>query len=103
MIIQQPLIITICVNRFRQSRTRRLTKNTTYILCNRSVSLTDFDGQLMDLILHKGLSTNSGHYISMVKVCDIWFECDDVKITNISVTLILFIWYFTKEAHDGNI
>ncbi len=37
----------------------------------------------MGLILHKGLSTNSGHYISMVKVGDIWFECDDVKITKI--------------------
>ncbi len=35
----------------------------------------------MGLILHKDLSTNSGHYISMVKVGDIWFECDDVKIT----------------------
>ncbi len=37
----------------------------------------------MGLILYKGLSTNSGHYIFMVKVGDIWFECDDVKITKI--------------------
>ncbi len=37
--------------------------------------------------------------------------CDDIKTTNIeltlsvtiSVTLILFIYYFTIEAHDGNI
>ncbi len=61
----------------------------------------------MGLILHKGSSTNSGHYISMVKVGDIWFECDDVKSLElsltISVTLILFIYYFTKEAYDGNI
>ncbi len=33
--------------------------------------------------MHKGSSTNSRHYISMVKVGDIWFECDDVKITKI--------------------
>ncbi len=58
VIIQQPLITTICVNRFHQSRTGRLSKNTAYILCNRSVSLTDFDGQLIGLILHKGSSTN---------------------------------------------
>ncbi len=83
VIIQQPLITTICVNRFHQSRTGRLSKNTTYVLCNRSISLTDFDGQLMGLMCHKGSSTNSGHYISMVKVGDIWFECDDVKITKI--------------------
>ncbi len=83
MIIQQPLITTICVTRFHQSRTGRLTKNTAYILCNRSINLTDFDGQLMGLILHKGSSTNSGHYLSMVKVGDVWFKCDDVKITKI--------------------
>ncbi len=45
--------------------------------------VTDFDCQFMGLILHKGSSTNSGHYISMVKVGDICFECDDVKITKI--------------------
>ncbi len=77
------LITTTCINRFHQSRTGRLTKNTVYILCNRSISLTDFDGQLMGLLLHKRLSINSGHYISMVKVGDIWFECDDVTITKI--------------------
>ncbi len=101
-IIQQPLITTICVNRFHQSRTSSLTKNTTYILCNRSISLTDFDSQLIGVILHKGSSTNSVHYVSMVKVGNICFQCDDVKITK-SVTLILFISYFTKEACDGNI
>ncbi len=52
-------------------------------MCNRPIGLTDFDGQLMGLILDKGSFTNSGHYISMVKVDDIWFECDDVKITKI--------------------
>ncbi len=57
--------------------------NTAYVICNRSISLTDFDGQLMDLILHKGSSTNSGHYISVVKVGDIWLESDDVKFTKI--------------------
>ncbi len=32
----------------------QLTKNTAYILYNSSISLTDLDGQLMGLILHKG-------------------------------------------------
>ncbi len=40
------------------------------ILCNRSISRTDFEDNLMDLILHKELSTNLGHYIPMVKVGD---------------------------------
>ncbi len=83
VIIQQPLMTTICVTIFHQSRAGRQTKNTTYILCNRSISLTDFDGQLMVLILHKGLSTNSSHYLFMVKVADILFECNNVKITKI--------------------
>ncbi len=72
-----------CVNRFHQSKTGRLSKNTAYIMCNRSISISDFDGQLMGLILHKGLSTKSGKYLSIVKVCDIWFECYVVKITKI--------------------
>ncbi len=65
------------------------------------------EGGRHSLILHKRLSTNSGHYLSIVKVGDIGFECYDVMITKIeliiSVTLILFICYFTKEVHDGNI
>ncbi len=62
--IQLPLITTICVNRFHNSRTGRLSKNTVYILCNMSISmisLTDFEGQLMGLIVQIGSSTNSGH------------------------------------------
>ncbi len=66
-----------------QSRPSRLTKNTAHILCNRSTSLTAFDGQLMGLSLHKGSATNSGHYLSIVKVGHIWFECDNVQITKI--------------------
>ncbi len=81
VIIQQLLITIICINIFHQSRTCGLTQNTAYILCKRSISLTVFDGQLMGLILHKWSSTNSGNYLSMVKVGDIWFECNDVKIT----------------------
>ncbi len=83
VIIQQHLITTICVNRFHQLRTGRLSKNRAHVLCNRSISLTHFDGQLMGPSLHKGSSTNSGHYISMATVGDIWFACDDVKITKI--------------------
>ncbi len=45
--------------------------------------LSDFDSKLMGLILHKGSSTNSVHYISMVNVGDLWFEWDNVKITKI--------------------
>ncbi len=39
----------------------------------------------MSLILHKGSSINSGHYIYIVKVGDVWFECGDVKITKIEL------------------
>ncbi len=85
VIIQQPLITTICVNRFHQSRTGRLSKNTAYVLCNRCTILTAIDGQLIVLILHIGSSINSGHYISIGKVGDIWFDCDDVKITKIEL------------------
>ncbi len=35
VIIQQPLITTIFVNRFHKSRTARLCKHTAYVLCNR--------------------------------------------------------------------
>ncbi len=68
VIIQQPLITTICINcinRCHQSRTGRLTKNTAYVLCNRSISHPNFEGHVMGL-MHKGSSTNSGHYTSMV-------------------------------------
>ncbi len=56
----------------------RLSKNTAYVLCNRYISLTDFNGQLISLILD-----NVDHYIYMIKVGDLWFEFEDVKITKI--------------------
>ncbi len=87
VIIQQLLITTICVNRFHQSMTGRLTKNTAYILCNRFISLTDvpldIDGHLVGFILHKRSSTYSCHYIPIVKIGDLWFECYNVKINKI--------------------
>ncbi len=57
----------------------------------------------MDLILNKGSFTNMDHYMFMVKVGDIWYECDNVKITRIEFNQILFISYVIKEACDGNI
>ncbi len=98
MIIQPPLITTSCVNRFHQSRTGRLTKNTAYILCNRSIS---------PLILHKWLSTNSGHYISMVKIGDIWFECNYFKVTKIEFNNLcnsntVYMLLCTMETFKGH-
>ncbi len=59
-------------------------------------------------MLYKGLSTNSGHYISMVKTLVTFglrvMILKPLKSSlTISVTVILVICYFTKEAHDENI
>ncbi len=83
-------------------------------------SLTEFHIQLMGLILHKGSTTNTSHYISIVQVGDIWFECDEVKITtlefnkfcNSNIVYMLFYkfnkctmetfkvnWYGTNKCH----
>ncbi len=97
--IQQHLITTICVNIFQQSRNGRLTKNTAYILYNRSFSLT-LTIIWWVLFCIKVSSTNSGHYLSIVKVCDICCECDDVNILKLRltfcVTLILFILFYKR-------
>ncbi len=98
VIIQQPLITAICVNRFHhQSSACRLTKNTATILCKMSSSLQDFEVHLIGLNLHinKGSSINSGDYLPTVRVGDIWYQYDCSKIsrieTTISVSPILFI------------
>jgi len=33
------------------------------------------------MIVHYGNRTVSGHYYSLIKVCDRWFKFDDDKIT----------------------
>ncbi len=72
-----------------------------------SINLTDFEGELMGFILHKGSSTNSDHYISKVKVGEFGLSVmvlNSSKLSlTISVTLILFICYFIKDAHNRNI
>ncbi len=76
-------------------------------MCNSSISLPDFEGNSMGfMFLYKGLSTKSCHYISMVTVGNIWYQCDYIDIIRLSlkvfVSPILFICYFIKEAHDRN-
>ncbi len=75
-----------------------------WILSNR---LTDFECHLISLALHKGSSTNSGYYISIVNIgsrwyqCHnyvvlfdqswltlVWYQCDDVKITSLTISVL---------------
>ncbi len=50
-----------------------------------SMSLRYFAVQLMGHILHNESSTNLSNCISMVRVGEICFECDDVKIIKIEL------------------
>ncbi len=52
--IQQPLITTICVNGYHQSRTGRQYINTSYILCNRYICLSNIDVNSWVLFCIKG-------------------------------------------------
>ncbi len=86
--------------------TGTLTNITAYILCQIFISFTDFEGQLMDLILHEELSTNSGHYIFLVKVGDMYslVVCKQCGIEfNNFCNSNTVLSYCTKDAHDGNI
>ncbi len=73
--------------------TGRLTKNTACVT-GLSAFNTDFEGQLMGLILHKWSSINFGHYMSMVKVGGIWYQYGGVKITRIEFNICgnLNVW-----------
>ncbi len=42
----------------------------------------------MGHILHNGLSTNSDHYIAMVKVGEMWYECVNVISLELSLTFL---------------
>ncbi len=64
------------------------------ILYNRSITLPDFEGHLIGLILHKGLSTNSAHYISIIK------DVISLELSlTISVTILLCIYVILKKKH----
>ncbi len=73
----------------------------TYILCNRCVSLTDFEGLLMGLILHKGHRLIRAIAYQWLKLVAFWYQCDNIKITwikfNSNTVYILFykrcIWW----------
>ncbi len=104
VVIQQTFMTTICVN--------RLNKNTTYVPCNRSIRLTDIDGQLIRHILHKGSSINSDLYhcvnkdiiittYPLLKLVIYPSECHDVKVTNIEFNNFcnkICILFYNKHA-----
>ncbi len=77
----QLIMTTIRVNHFVQSRTGRHNKDTTQVICNRSISLPDFKGDLIRMNFQKGPSTSSGHYTSMIYVHDSWYLCNDTNVT----------------------
>ncbi len=75
--------------------------NTAYVMCNRSISLRDFDGQLIGLILTQAFTYP---WLKLVTYDLSVMMLKSLKLSlTISLTLILFVCYFTKEAHDGNI
>ncbi len=85
---------------FYESSSGRLMKNTS-ILCNRSFSLLDFEGHLMSLFLHKGLFTSTSHYISMVRVCNLFYQCHDgninkIKFNNFFICNAVYILLFCE-------
>ena len=83
---QQPFFTIIRINRFRQLNTGRIHKNTANILCNDNIVTPGFKGKLIAMINHKGTYINSGHYVSLVKSSNQWFECNDSIITSTNFT-----------------
>ncbi len=69
-----------------------------YILCNSSISisLVNFEDELMGLILRKGSSTIRPLHSIGLMLSVIMFKSLKLSLS-ISVTLILCIFYFTKK------
>ena len=69
------------INRFNQDGTKDKTK----IDIPLKINIDNQTLELLGIILHKGDSTNSGHYIAIVKRNNIWYNCDDANITEINI------------------
>mgnify|MGYP001552069461 CR=1 FL=1 len=68
---QQPTITIIRLNRIKQLRTGRIHKDTSTVLCDNHLAT------LIAAVFHKGTSTDNGHYTSVVKSNNIWYNCND--------------------------
>ncbi len=77
-----------------------LSKNPSYLLCNRPISLTELEGELKVLFCIKGrLQTQVSTYqwlkLVTYSLSVMMFKITKIYLT-ISVTLVLFICYFNK-------
>ena len=80
---QQPNICIFIINRFKQLNTGRVHKNSSTVYCDYMLNLPHFKAQLMAAIFHKGATKDSGHYISVIRSADKWYECNDHNIKRI--------------------
>ena len=83
---QQPNICILRMNRFKQLRSGRVHKDSSTILCNDKLDIPDFKAKLISVIFHKGVTKDSGHYISVIRSAEKWYECNDHKIRSIDFT-----------------
>ena len=83
-ICQQPNITIVCTNRFKQLPMGNFTKNCTVVHCDPSISLPNFVGSLVGVVLHHGSSITSGHYTSIVRADNIWYSCNDKVVSVIN-------------------
>ncbi len=92
----------IKVNCFLQSMTGRRNKESTWVICNRFISLTNIKGDLIVMMLHKWPSTSSGHYTSMVILNKIWYLCNDTNVTVVDINKfrVEVTYSFTKDKYS---
>ena len=83
-ICQQTNITVVCMNRFQWSPQGGSAKNHALVYCDPFIYIPPMAGSLVGLVLHKGATRASGHYISIVKAKNMWYYCDDSHVTIIS-------------------
>jgi ubiquitin carboxyl-terminal hydrolase 36/42 len=81
-----PKILILCLKRFSYvARTGKCEKNRDLIDCEFKLELNNKHYELVGTIDHIGKYIDGGHYIGKVRdVRNIWFECDDENIKEIS-------------------
>ncbi len=58
-------------------------KNSSIVHSNDKLLVPNFKAQLMAAIFHQGATKDSGHYISVIRSTDKWYECNDHNIKSV--------------------
>lgn len=104
---KEPDVIMIVLERYNWfDSTKKYLVNNMKTILNQSITFNKITYILNSIIIHYGISPESGHYINYKKINGSWFEIDDMNVKDLDENILIessskngYAYFFTKISN----